>query len=338
MKPDIDWENLGFRYMPTDCHVQHTWENGEWSQASLVEEPYMRVHVAATALHYGQAAFEGLKAFRCKDGKARLFRPDMNAARMAATARRLCMAEVPEQMFLEAVKKAVRANINWLPPYGTGGSMYVRPLLFGSGPTIGIRPSPEYTFVVMALPVGPYYQGGFEPVRAVVFDNYDRAAPLGVGHVKVAGNYAPGLEPHFKAAEQGFRVELYLDAKEHKYIDEFATSNFVGIKKDGTYVTPQSHSILPSVTNATLQQIAKDLGMKVEVRPIPFSELPEFAEVGACGTAVVVTPVNEIVRGTTTLRIGPSEGFGPVLRELYSRVTAIQYGEAPDPYGWTVEV
>jgi len=338
MKPDIDWKSLGFKYMPTDCHVRHTWRNGSWNEGEVVAEPYLQLHIGATVLHYGQTAFEGLKAFRCRDDRIRLFRPQMNARRMARTARRLRMAEIPEELFMEAVIRMVRANQAYVPPYGTGGSLYIRPVLFGSGPRIGVAPSDEYTFIVFVLPVGPYYKGGLQPVRAVVLDGYDRTAPLGLGSVKVGGNYAASLEPHQLAADGGFAVELYLDAKEHKYVDEFATSNFVAITEDGAYVTPESNSILPSVTNDTLQQLARDMGHTVEVRPVPFDEIADFAEVAACGTAVVITPVNEIVRGDTVVRVGPREGCGPVLEQLYHRVRAIQDGDEADPRGWTVDV
>lgn len=336
---NIDWNNLGFKYMDTNCHVRYVWRNGQWDQGELVTEPFMQMHIAAACLHYGQAAFEGLKAFRCKSGKLCVFRPRDNARRMAQTARRICMAEVPEELFLEAIERVIKANEGFVPPYGTGGSLYIRPLLIGSGEQIGIAPAREYTFLVMVIPVGAYYKGGLEPVKALIDDGYDRAAPLGVGSVKVAGNYAASLYAHEKAKQDGYPVELYLDAREHKYIEEFATSNFVGITKDRRYVTPCSTSVLPSVTNETLKTIAADMGLKVEVRPIPFEELYSFSEVAACGTAVVVTPVNEIRRGDTVIKIGDFEGgCGPVLQELYERVQGIQYGELPDTYGWCYEV
>jgi len=334
----IEWGCLGFQYMDTDCHVRYVWRNGAWDAGEVVREPYLRIHIAATALHYGQTAFEGLKVFRCRDGKVRAFRPRENARRMARTSERICMAPLPEELFMEAVARVVKANPGYVPPYGTGGSLYVRPLLFGSGARIGVQPADEYVFLVLVVPVGAYYKGGLSPVSAVVMDEYDRAAPRGVGSVKVGGNYAAGLRPHEEAHKQGFPIELYLDAREHRYVDEFGTSNFIAITRDGKYVTPKSESILPSVTNLTLQQIARDMGMPVEIRPVEFDEIAGFAEVGACGTAVVITPVNEIIRGPTTIRVGPRNGCGPVLQSLYSRVQAIQYGEAPDPHGWTVEI
>jgi branched-chain amino acid aminotransferase len=334
----IDWNSLGFAYMDTNCHIRYVWKEGKWSAGELVQSPYMPIHIAATALHYGQSAFEGLKAFCRKDGKVSLFRPRENAKRMAATARRTCMAEVPEDMFVDACQRVVKANIEFVPPYGTGGSMYVRPLLFGSGAQIGVAAADEYTFLVLVTPVGPYYKGGLQAVKAIVLDNYDRAAPLGTGHIKVAGNYAVSLYPHLEAKHAGYPVELYLDAKEHKWIEEFATSNFLAVTKDGTYVTVKSGSILPSITNLSLQQLARDLGIPVEVRPIAFDEVTNFAEVAACGTAVVITPVHQIERAGKIYKTGPETGCGPVLGKLYKAVQGIQYGELPDTHGWNVEI
>ena len=335
---EIDWKSLGFAYMDTNCHIRYVWKDGHWSEGELVKSPYMPIHIAATALHYGQSAFEGLKAFRRKDGKVSLFRPEENAKRMAITARRTCMAEVPEDMFVDACKRVVKANLEFVPPYGTGGSMYVRPLLFGSGAQIGVAPADEYTFLVLVTPVGAYYKGGLQAVKAIVLDDYDRAAPLGTGHVKVAGNYAVSLYPHLKAKHAGYPVELYLDAREHKWIEEFATSNFLAVTKDGVYVTVKSRSILPSITNLTLREIAQDLGIPVEVRPVAFDEVTSFAEVAACGTAVVITPVCQIERAGQVYKTGPETGCGPVLERLYKTVQGIQYGELPDTHGWNVEV
>ena len=335
---NIDWANLGFAYMDTNCHIRYVWKNGSWSTGELVKSPYLPIHIAATALHYGQSAFEGLKAFRRKDGKVSLFRPQENARRMAATARRTCMAEVPEELFVEACKRVVRENLEFLPPYGTGGSMYVRPLLFGSGAQIGVAAADEYTFLVLVTPVGAYYKGGLQAVKAIVLDHYDRAAPLGTGHIKVAGNYAVSLYPHLEAKHAGYPVELYLDAKEHKWIEEFATSNFLAITRDGRYVTVKSGSILPSITNMSLQQLARDHGIPVEVRRIAFDEVADFAEVAACGTAVVITPVHQIERAGRVYKTGPETGCGPVLEKLYRAVQGIQYGERPDVHGWNVEV
>ncbi len=334
----IDWNKLGFQYLRANCHVRYVYRDGKWDQGRLEEDENISIHVASTALHYGQTAFEGLKAFRCKDGKVRIFRPEMNAGRMNNTARRICMAPVPESLFLEAVKTAVKANIEYVPPHGTSGALYIRPLLFGSGPQIGVTPSREYTFIVLTMPVGTYYKGGLTPVSAVIYDEYDRAAPLGVGNVKVGGNYAASMEPHERAKQEGYAVELYLDAKEHKYIDEFSTSNFFGLTADQKYVTPDSPSILPSVTNKCLQRIAKDMGMVVERRPVEFSEIDRFAAIAACGTAVVITPVNRVVRGKEVYQIGPPQGTIPELQRLYDQITSIQHGDIPDPYGWMVDL
>ena len=333
----LDWKNLGFKYMTTACHIEYVWRDGAWDAGTIVEEPYLKMHIAASCLHYGQEAFEGMKAFRCQDGKLRVFRPEENAHRMYRTAVRTCMAPVPVTMFVDAVKRVVKANEDYVPPYGTGGSMYIRPLLIGTGPQIGVAPANEYTFVVLVIPAGEYYKGGLKPVRSIILDEYDRAAPLGMGDVKVGGNYAASLYAHEEAKKSGYPVELYLDAKTHTYVEEFATSNFFGIKPDGTYVTPDSNSVLPSVTNDTLKQIARDLGLKVEVRPIPFEELSTFSEIAACGTAVVVTPVYEIRRGDRTIKIGAPDQCGPVVQKLFDAVQDVQYGRTPDTHNWCVE-
>lgn len=335
---ELDWKNLGFGYRDTNCHIRYTWKDGKWDDGEFVKDSYINMHIGASCLHYGQEAFEGLKAFRCKDGKVRLFRPMENAMRMYRTAQRTCMAPVPPEMFVDAVKKVVKANEEFVPPYGTGGSLYIRPLLIGTGIQIGVAPANEYTFIVLVMPVGAYYKGGLKPVRAIIYDEYDRAAPLGMGDVKVGGNYAASLYAHEKAKHAGYPVELYLDSKTHTYIEEFATSNFLGIKKDGTYVTPNSTSVLPSVTNMTLKQIAADTGRNVEIRPIPFDELEDFAEIAACGTAVVVTPVCEITRGNKVIKICEPDSCGPVVQELYNIVQGIQYGELPDKHNWCVEI
>ena len=335
---NIDWKSLGFSYLPVNCHVQYTWRDGVWDEGVLATEPFLKMHIAASALHYGQAAFEGLKAFRQKNGDLAIFRPQENARRMITSARRTCMAEVPEKLFMDACRRVIAANLEFVPPYGTGGSLYIRPLLIGSGPQIGVAPAAEYTFIVLVVPVGPYYKGGLKPVKAIIFDEYDRAAPQGVGHIKVAGNYAASLYPHVEAKHAGYPIELYLDAKEHKWVDEFTTSNFIAITRDGRYVTPKSGTILPSITNMTLQTLAADMGMKVECRSVAYDEIATFAEVGACGTAVVVTPVCQITRGNQTIRLGPEDGCGPVLEKLYREVQAVQYGEKEDKHGWCVKV
>jgi branched-chain amino acid aminotransferase len=332
---DIDWNSLGFAYRDTHCHIRYTWRDGEWDDGQLVDSPYINLHIAATALHYGQAAFEGLKAFSCADGQIRVFRGDENASRLQQTAGRIHMAQVPTDLFEEAVQRVVWANRDFVPPYGTGGALYIRPMLFGSGPQIGVSPSLEYTFIILVLPVGDYYKGGLSPVSALVVEGFDRAAPQGVGHVKVAGNYAADLEPNSIAKKQGYPINLYLDAHEHRYIEEFGTSNFIGITGDNCYVTPDAPSILRSVTNKTLMTLAEENGLTVQQRPVEFSELSNLTEAAACGTAVVITPVNRVVRGDTVVNIGASEGVGPVFGKLYEQVRGIQVGDLEDKHGWT---
>jgi len=336
MAPQLDWQSLGFQYVQTDCYMRADFTNGGWGVIQVCTDPNFSIHVGAASLHYGQSCFEGLKAFRLKDGSARLFRPQENAKRMASSAFRLVMDPVPEELFLEACKQVVRLNRDWLPPYGTGASMYLRPILFGTSPRVGIAPSDDYTFLVLGMPVGPYYKEGFFPVKAMVQENYDRAAPKGVGKTKAAGNYAAGLLGDIEAKKAGYSISLYLDSGTHTCIDEFGTSNFIGITRDHVYVTPESDSILCSVTNKSLQQLATDFGLKVERRSIRISELPDFAEVGACGTAAVITPVHSIRHGDRVYTFGKEDEAGPVLTRLFKELLAIQNGETPDRHGWMV--
>lgn len=329
-----EWEKLGFQYTQTAAHVRATYKDGQWSALESVDEPYIKLHIAATALHYGQACFEGLKAFRGKDGRIRIFRPDENAKRMQASAERLVMPQVPSEVFLEAVHRAVRENEMFVPPYGTGGSLYIRPLLIGSGPKIGLQTSDEFTFLVLVVPVGDYYKGGLAPVTAVVMQGFDRAAPNGVGHVKVAGNYAADLMPNLMGKRAGYPINLYLDAGNGRTVEEFGTSNFIGLKGD-RYVTPDSGSVLPSITNKTLMQLARDEGMTVEKRAVDIDEVGEFEEVAACGTAVVITAVTRLVHGSEVMVIGKEpDVVGERLKRLYHKVRGIQYGEIEDVHGW----
>ena len=337
-KKGIKWETLGFGFSNVNCHIRFTWKDGKWTGPKFVKDPYINMHIGAACLHYGQECFEGIKAFRQKSGKIVIFRPDENVRRMYRTAERTCMPPVPVKMFLDACKAVVKRNAEYVPPYGTGGSMYLRPLLIGTGPQIGVAPAKEYTFMIMVMPVGAYYKGGMKPVRAVIFDDWDRAAPHGMGDVKVGGNYAASLFAHEKAKHDGWPVELYLDAKSHKFVEEFATSNFAGISRSGAYVTPDSKSILPSVTNMTLRQCAEDLGIKVERRPVPYSEIKRFKAVAALGTAVVITPVWEITRGKDVIRISDPDVVHPTLQKLYDTVQGIQYGTIKDVHKWCLEV
>eukprot|EP00339_Tiarina_fusa_P017790 CAMPEP_0117041400 /NCGR_PEP_ID=MMETSP0472-20121206/28916_1 /TAXON_ID=693140 ORGANISM="Tiarina fusus, Strain LIS" /NCGR_SAMPLE_ID=MMETSP0472 /ASSEMBLY_ACC=CAM_ASM_000603 /LENGTH=399 /DNA_ID=CAMNT_0004752403 /DNA_START=45 /DNA_END=1244 /DNA_ORIENTATION=+ len=343
-KLDTPWEELGFEFRPTNSHVKVTFKDGEWGAPELVKGDTINLHIGATALHYGQSCFEGLKAFCHEDGEVYVFRPEENAQRMQSSCRRTMMAELPTERFLEAIQVVVKDNIEYVPPYGSGGALYIRPLLFGSGPRIGLQPSDEYTFLIMVIPVGDYYKGGLaSPVDGLLIEDFDRAAPRGVGAVKVAGNYAADLLPNMLSKKKGYPIGLYLDAATQTCIEEFSTSNFVGIdNSQKKYVTPKTPSVLPSITNKSLMQIAEDEGLTVEQRDIPVEELSSFDEVLAVGTAVVVTPVGSITRlgengEETTYEFGDHE-LGETTKRLYQKVRAIQNGEEEDKYGWNLKI
>lgn len=332
---NIDWKNLGFGISRTDYNVRCYYRDGAWGELEITSSPDITLHMGATCLHYGQESFEGLKAYRGKDGRIRLFRYDENARRMINSAKGILLAEFPERIFQEAVEKVVRLNERFVPPYGTGATLYIRPLLIGTGPEVGVRPSKEYLFVVFVMPVGPYFKEGFKPVDIIINREHDRAAPLGTGHMKVGGNYAASLSSVAEAHNAGYATALYLDAKEKRFIDECGPANFFGIKNN-TYVTPDSHSILPSITNKSLQEIAADLGMKVERRPVEVSELSEFEETGACGTAAVITPIRKIVdpQENKTYTFGDGLNPGPITSRLYNELVGIQFGDITDKFGW----
>jgi branched-chain amino acid aminotransferase len=335
---DLDWKNLPFGYCKTDNNIRYYFKDGKWSSGELCEEETISLNIASPCIHYGQQAFEGLKAFETKDGRVVVFRPEENAARLQRTAERILMPQVPTDMFVDAVERVIRANLRFVPPYGTGASLYIRPLLIGTGAKVGLGPAPEYIFMVLVTPVGPYYKGGFRPVNALVIEHFDRAAPEGVGDCKVGGNYAAGLPGGEYGHEKGFPIVLYLDPKEKKYVDEFGTSNFIGIK-DKSYVTPASSSILPSITNKSLMTIAeKKLGFAVERRPVAIDELSGFSEIGAVGTAAVVTPIGSISYRDTVLRFGREGEAGQIITQLYQELTGIQYGETEDSFGWLHEI
>ncbi|HYM04565.1 MAG TPA: branched-chain amino acid aminotransferase [Stellaceae bacterium] len=338
MDTTISWKELGFRYLDTGAYVRADFTGGAWSSPQLCAGTSLQLHIAATCLHYGQACFEGSKAFRQADGRIGCFRSDAHARRMIMSARRLAMTPPPESLFLEAVRMIVKGNEGFVPPFGTGATFYVRPLLIGTSAVIGVHPSDDYAFIVFGMPVGPYYKDGMVPVRAYVQEDYDRAAPHGVGHVKAAGNYAAGLVGDMEVKAKGYPVSLYLDSATHTLIDEFGTSNFIGITRDGAYVTPKSASILESVTNDSLRVIAGELGLRVEHRPIRWSELQDFVEIGACGTAAVITPICSITRGDTILRFGAEDKPGPTLQRLYDEIQAIQYGKVADRHHWMMPV
>lgn len=336
---NIDWANLKFGYMPTDYNVRCYYRNGKWGEIEVSSSEIINIHMAATALHYGQEAFEGMKAFRCPDGKIRAFRIKDNAERLQSTCRGILMPELPTELFEAMVKKVVKLNERFVPPYESGASLYIRPLLIGTGAQVGVHPANEYLFVIFVSPVGPYFKGGFATNDYVIIREYDRAAPLGTGRYKVGGNYAASLAANKMAHDAGYASEFYLDAKEKKYIDECGAANFFGIK-DGKYITPKSSSILPSITNRSLQQLAKDLGMEVEVRPIPEEELSTFEEAGACGTAAVISPIRKIddLENHKSYVISKDGKPGPWSEKLYTRLRAIQYGTEPDVHGWTTVI
>lgn len=331
----IDWNNLGFGYLPTDYNVRCRFRDGKWGEIEVCSDETVPLHMAATCLHYGQEAFEGLKAFRCPDGKIRIFRPEANAERLQSTCRGIMMPELPTERFLEMTERVVRLNERFVPPYESGAALYVRPLLIGTSAQVGVHPADEYLFLIFVTPVGPYFKGGFATTDYVITRAYDRSAPLGTGRYKVGGNYAASLRANHEAHEAGYSCEFYLDAREKKYIDECGAANFFGIKGN-TYVTPESSSILPSITNRSLQQLALDMGLAVECRPIPEDELSTFDEAGACGTAAVISPIRRIddpEKGRSYIFSQNGEP-GPVSRKLYTKLRNIQYGIEPDTHGW----
>lgn len=330
-----DWKNLPFNYYKTDYNVRCYYRDGKWGELEISSSEYIMIHIAATCLHYGQEAFEGMKAFRGKDGKIRIFRWKNNAKRMHDTALGIKLAAVPENIFREAIFTAIRMNQQFVPPYGLGASLYIRPLLIGSGHEVGVKPAKEYLFLVFVTPVGPYFKTGFSPVDIMICRDFDRAAPLGTGCYKVGGNYAASLTSLELAHSKGFATSLYLDAKEKKYIDEAGPANFFGIKNN-TYITPESKSILPSITNMSIIDMCKNMGMKIEKRPVPIDELSTFEEVGACGTAAVITPIRKIVDPVNNkiYEYCKDGKPGPVSTKLYNWLTSIQTGDAEDKFGW----
>ena len=336
---DLNWSNLSFGYIPTDYNVRCYYRNGKWGEIEINSDEYLKLHMAATCLHYGQEAFEGLKAYRCPDGKVRIFRIDENAERLQRTCRGIMMPEVPTQLFKEMVIKTIRLNQEYIPTYESGATLYIRPLLLGTSAQVGVHPANEYLFIVFVTPVGPYFKGGFATNPYVIVRDYDRSAPLGTGMYKVGGNYAASLKANALAHKKGYACEFYLDAKEKKYMDECGAANFFGIKNN-TYITPKSSSILPSITNKSLMQLAEDYGMKVEQRQIPEEELETFEEAGACGTAAVISPISYIDDLDTQKRYTFSKDGkpGPVSTKLYNHLRNIQYGVEPDVHGWTTVI
>ncbi len=334
---EIDWEKIGFNYVETDYNVRCHYKDGEWSELRAYDTPEINISIASSCLHYGQEAYEGIKAMRGADGKIRIFRPEANALRLQSSCDRLMMPQVPTDKFIEAVKMAVSMNERFIPPYGKNASLYIRPIIIGVGSLLGVRPSQEYEFIVYVSPISTYFNNGFSTVNACILRQYDRAAPLGTGCYKVGGNYAAGLQADAVAHSLGYNSTIYLDPKEKRYIDECSAANFFGIKGD-TYITPKSKSILPSITNNSLMQICRDFGWTVEERPIAVEELATLDEAAACGTAAVVAPIGEIDDIETGAKyvISRDGKPGEKCTRLYNHLRDIQYGRTDDLHHWNL--
>ena len=338
-KKNIDWGNLGFGYVHTDYRFVSNYKEGSWDEGELTTDPNIVLNECACVFQYAQTIFEGLKAYTTKDGKIVTFRPDLNGERMETSASRLKMPVYPAKKFVEAVKKTVKANEAYVPPYGSGATLYIRPYMFGSDPIIGVKPANEYQFRIFTTPVGPYFKGGAKPITVRISD-FDRAAPHGTGHIKAGLNYAMSLYAIVDAHEKGFDENMYLDPGTRTKLEETGGANIIFITKDGKLVTPKSDSILPSITRRSLVQVAKDyLNIEVEEREVYLSELSDFAECGLCGTAAVVSPVGKIVdHGKEICLPAGMEEMGPVTKKLYDTLTGIQMGRIEAPKGWIVEI
>ncbi|MBR5658874.1 MAG: branched-chain amino acid aminotransferase [Lachnospiraceae bacterium] len=339
MKKDLDWSSLGFGYIATDYRYSSKFKDGAWDEGQLITDSMITLSECAGVFQYAQTIFEGLKAYSTKDGHIVCFRPDLNAARMADSAKRLEMPVFPEDRFIDAVCQVVKANQDWVPPYGSGATLYIRPYMMGTNPVIGVKPANEYEFRVFATPVGPYFKGGAKPIVIKVSD-FDRAAPHGTGHIKAGLNYAMSLHAIVTAHEEGFAENMYLDPESRTKVEETGGANFIFITKDGTLVTPKSDSILPSITRRSIMYVAEHyLGMKVEHRPVYFDEVKDFAECGLCGTAAVISPVGRIVNHDTVIDIPAGmEEMGPVTKKLYDTLTGIQMGSIEAPEGWIKKI
>lgn len=334
-KKEIDWSNIGFGYVQTDKRYVSNYKDGKWDEGGLTEEANVVLNECAGVLQYAQTAFEGLKAYRTEDGHIVTFRPDLNASRMADSARRLEMPVFPEDRFIRAVEQVVAANADYVPPYGSGATLYIRPYMFGTNPVIGVKPADEYQFRVFATPVGPYFKGGAKPITIRVCD-FDRAAPHGTGHIKAGLNYAMSLHAIVDAHQQGYDENMYLDSATRTKVEETGGANFIFITKDNKLVTPKSDTILPSITRRSLVYVAKEyLGMEVEEREVLFEEVKEFAECGLCGTAAVISPVGKVVdHGKEICFPSGMEEMGPVTKKLYDTLTGIQMGHIKAPESW----
>lgn len=334
-KANIDWANVGFGYHKTDKRYVSNYKDGKWDEGVLTEDSNIVLNESAGVLQYAQTCFEGMKAYTTVDGKVVVFRPDMNAKRMSDTAKRLEMPVFPEDRFVEAVEQVVKANLKFVPPYGTGATLYLRPFMFGSAPVMGVKPSAEYQFRIFASPVGPYFKGGAKSITLTVSD-FDRAAPHGTGHVKAGLNYAMSLHAIVTAHANGYDENLYPDALTRTKVEETGGANFFFVTKDNKVVTPKSDSILPSITRRSLMYVAKEyLGLETEEREVYLSELKDFAECGLCGTAAVISPVGKIVdHGKEICFPSGMEKMGPISQKLYETLTGIQYGRIEAPEGW----
>ena len=338
-KKNIDWGSLGFAYMPTDKRFVANYKDGAWDEGTLSDDPMITMSECACVLQYAQTCFEGIKAYTTEDGRIVTFRPDLNAKRMTDSARRLQMPVFPEDRFVQAVVDVVKANAAYVPPYGSGATLYIRPYMFGINPVIGVKPATEYQFRIFTTPVGPYFKGGAKPITIRVSD-VDRAAPHGTGDIKAGLNYAMSLYNIVDAHNKGFDENMYLDPATRTYVEETGGANFIFVTKDNKVVTPKSNSILPSVTRRSLMVVAKDyLGLEVEERPVAKEELKDFAEAGLCGTAAVISPIGKIVdHGTEICLPSGMEEMGPVTKKLYDTLTGIQMGRIEAPEGWIKEI
>jgi len=335
MNANTDWATLPFAYTNTGANVRCSFSNNQWGEVTVHADDTIPVHISATCLHYGQECFEGLKAYRGKDNAIRVFRWKDNAARLNRSARRVAMQEVPEEVFEKCLRALIENNKDFVPPYGTGATMYIRPLLIGTTPRLGLNRSEDYLFVLFASPVGPYFKNGFKPGKVVVERDTDRAAPLGTGAVKIGGNYAAALNTTLRVQQEGYSSAMYLDPKEKTYIDECGPANFFAIKGN-TYITPTSLSILESITNLSLMKLAEHIGLQVERRQIPLEELAECDEAAQCGTAAVVSPIYSVTdpANNTVYTFGKPDEAGVICTKLYEMLTGIQSGDIEDMFGW----
>ena len=338
-KKNIDWGNIGFGYIQTDYRYVSNYKNGAWDEGGLTQDANIVLNECAGVLQYAQTVFEGLKAYTTSDGRTVVFRPDLNGERLEQSAARLEMPIFPKERFVEAIKQVVKANEAYVPPYGSGATLYLRPYMFGSNPVIGVKPASEYQFRIFATPVRPYFKGGAKPITIRVCD-FDRAAPNGTGHIKAGLNYAMSLHAIVDAHNQGYDENMYLDAKTRTKVEETGGANFIFVTKDGKVVTPKSNSILPSITRRSLLQVAREyLGLEAEEREVYFDEVKDFAEAGLCGTAAVISPIGKIVdHGKEICLPSGMEQMGPVTKKLYDTLTGIQMGTIKAPEGWIVEI